>query len=76
MSNEDYTSRFIQSQEKIRHLLQKVPAGVQNWSYQRSVNFKKLVKSLDPIVKLKPSSKHVDFLKVQTAQLKLDDYYK
>lgn len=76
MSNEDYTEKFLKAQDRIKFLLQRVPSGIQNWSYQRSVDYKKFVKSIENLMKLKPSSRHIDYLKMQNAQTRLEDYYK
>lgn len=76
MSEDDYTGRFIACQEKMKAMLLKVPSGCQNWSYQKSVNFKKLLKKVDSSIKLTPKSKHVEFLKVEQLLSQLEGYYK
>jgi len=73
---EQFMKRFISAQDGISNLLKKVPAGCQNWSYQKSVNFKSLTKKTPAILKLKPSAKHVDVLKVENHLHELEGYYK
>jgi hypothetical protein len=74
--NDALIKRFVSCQDRIGVLLQKVPAGCQNWSYQKSVNFKMLTKKSPSLLKLKPSGKHVDVLKVENHLHLLEDYYK
>ena len=76
MSDDDYTDKFIQCQQKMAALMKKCPAGCQNWSYQKSVNFKKLIKKTEASIKLLPKSKHVDFLKIEQLANQLEGYYK
>lgn len=74
--NDALIKRFMAAQEKMEILLQKVPTGCQNWSYQKSVNFKMLTKKSPSLLKLKPSGKHVDVLKVENHLHQLEDFYK
>lgn len=76
MKSEDYTERFLDCQDRIKKLLSSPPKGIQNWTYQKSVNFKKAVKKFEPLIKLKPASKHQDFLKMESAMSQLEQYYK
>lgn len=72
----DYSDRFAQCQQRIKLLSQRCPQGVQNWSYQKSIGFKKTMKKMEGIIKLKVSSKHVDYLKIENALSNLELYYK
>jgi hypothetical protein len=74
--DEQNLKRFVNSQSNINSLLSKVPVGCQNWSYQKSVNFKALTKKSPSLLKLKPSSKHVDVLKMENHLHQLEEYYK
>jgi hypothetical protein len=73
---DSFIKRFLAAQDKMRILLERVPHGCQNWSYQKSVNFKSLTKKSPAILKLKPSAKHVDVLKVENHLHELEGYYK
>lgn len=75
-AKKDYTEKFVQCQKAIKDLLSRPPIGVQNWSYQKSVNFKKQVKSCEPALKLLPKSQHTDFLKMEQLLNQLKEYYK
>lgn len=74
--DEAMTARFINAQGRIDGLLKAVPKGCQNWSYQKSVSFKMLTKKGPALLKLKPSNKHVDVLKVENHLHQLQEYYK
>ena len=76
MSDDDYTDKFIQCQQKMMDLMKKCPAGCQNWSHQESVNFKKLIKKTEAAIKLLPKSKNVQFLKIEQLANQLEGYYK
>lgn len=71
----DYTERFIDCQKKIKGLLERPPKGIQNWSIQKTINYKKAVKKCEPLIKLKPASKHRDFLKMEQGLTSLAQYY-
>jgi len=73
---EQFMKRFISAQEKITKLIQRLPDGCQNWSYNKSVDFKSLTKKTPSLLKLKPSAKHVDVLKVENHLHELEGYYK
>ncbi len=75
-SESDYTDKFVECQGKISSLLKSPPKDIQNWSIQKTVNFKEMAKKCEPLLKLKPASKHADFLKVDTALAQLEVYYK
>lgn len=76
MSDDNYTDKFIACQSKMSEMLKKCPPGCQNWSYQKSVNFKKLCKKVEAAIKLLPKSKHTDFLKVEQLMSQLEGYYR
>jgi hypothetical protein len=76
MGDDDYTERFKGCQAKMIAMIAKCPAGCQNWSYQKSVNFKKLLKKVEAAIKLLPKSKHVEFLKIEQLAQQLEGYYK
>lgn len=76
MGDDDYTDKFIACQDKMKSLLARPPIGRQNWSYQKSVNFKKHLKKVEQAIKLVPKSKHVEFLKVEQLATALQEYYK
>ena len=72
----DYTDQFSACQDKLRSMLQKVPPGIQNWSIQKSVNFKSELKKAESLLNLKPSSRHTDFLKMEQGLAHMEKYYK
>lgn len=76
MSNQSYEKQFIDSQSKMSETLKKTPTGIQNWSYGKTVNFKKAVKKCEPLLRLKPSARHEDFLKVDNALRQLEEFYR
>lgn len=73
--SESFEPSFMAAQQDMRCLLSKLPQGIQNWSYDKSVHFKKTVKKCEPILKLRPSAKHVDFLKVENHLTLLRKFY-
>ena len=76
MGDDDYTERFKGCQAKMIAMIGKCPVGCQNWSYQKSVNFKELLKKAEASIKLLPKSKHVEFLKIEQLMNQLEGYYK
>lgn len=72
---DDYTEKYVAQQERIKAFLQKPPAGCQNWSHQKAVEYKKLVKKCEPITRLKPKSQVTEFLKVEHLADMLGRYY-
>lgn len=53
---DSFIKRFLDAQDKMKILLEKVPAGCQNWSYQKSVNFKSLTKKKPGYTKIEAIS--------------------
>lgn len=76
MSSENYADEFLRAQDEMRQVLSRCPVGIQSWSIQKAMNFKKVVKKSEAFIKLKPASKHVDFLKIDNALTVLKGYYK
>lgn len=76
MGDDDYTERFKALQARMKSLLTRCPAGVQNWDYEKSVRFKKHLKKVEAAIKLLPKSNHVDFLKLEQLSTLLEQYYK
>jgi hypothetical protein len=53
---DSFIKRFLAAQDKMRILLERVPHGCQNWSYQKSVNFKSLTKKKPSYTKIETIS--------------------
>lgn len=75
MHKESYEEEFLNCQQKMKALLLKPPVSVQNWSIQRTLNFKEQIKKNGALIKLKPASKHTDFLKMENGLRQLQEYY-
>jgi len=73
---DDYTDKFIECQQKIKALMSRLPAGVQNWDYDKTVRFKKHLKECESKIKLQPKSKHPEFLRIEAVHRELEHYYK
>jgi hypothetical protein len=76
MSKDNYADEFLQAQNEMKQVLSRCPVGIQNWSIQKTMNLKKVVKKTEAFIKLNPASKHVDFLKIDNALNVLKGYYK
>lgn len=73
---DDYTDKFIECQQKINALISRLPVGIQNWSYDKTVKYKKHLKECEAKVKLLPKSKHPEFLRAEAVLRELEQYYK
>lgn len=67
--------RFIQLQSDMKQSLTACPKGCQNWSYQKSVEFKKAVKECDKFLKLKPTDDPMSGIKIENQLAKVRRYY-
>lgn len=76
MTKDNYADEFLACQNTMKDLLAKCPQGIQNWSIQKTINFKKQVKKIEALIKLKPASKHTDYLKMENGLRQLQEFYK
>lgn len=73
---DDYTDKFISCQQSLKDLISMLPKGIQNWSYDKTVKYKKHLKECEAKIKLQPKSKHVEFLRIEQCFKDMEQYYK
>jgi ribosomal protein L34E len=75
-SEDDYTDKFIGCQESLKQLISRLPVGIQNWSYDKTVKYKNHLKECEAKIKLQPKSRHVEFIRIEQCMRDMEQYYK
>ena len=75
INKEDQQAKFVGAQLQISSMLKRVPAGCQNWSIQKTMTFKKLIKESEKFIKLKPTDDLVQFHKIENHLSNIKKYY-
>lgn len=74
-NSEIQKDKMIQLQAGIKSLLASPPKAISNWSYQKAVEFKKVVKSAETLLAAK-EAKGAKLMQMQQTLDRLGDYYK